>query len=292
VFFYDFLHFEKCDDLPPERIIMSAWPHRLYLKNAAISQSVLENDLKKSPMEVQRLIRLFRQFRVPRHGRILDVSCGIGRHSVYLAKHGYNVVGYDPSPQFLERARELAERLQLRPGRIRFYCGEPKNIASILKRNYESEFDAVISMNNSFGYSTRHDDLRLFRDLHRLAKSNGLLVIETVNREFWIKHFQKFWYESFPKRIERLIVFNFDRKHNLLKMEWTFYKRLDSHDLKYLLSIAPVVRVYSAFSLARLLRTTCWRSTKSFENLARPKRITGSLPFYFIIARNVSVSGS
>jgi 2-polyprenyl-3-methyl-5-hydroxy-6-metoxy-1,4-benzoquinol methylase len=82
-----------------------SWAEYLYLKNAETYQPVLENGLKYAPLEVQGLIRQFRKFRVPSKGKVLDVSCGIGRHSIYLAKHGYTVVGYDPSMPFLVRAR-------------------------------------------------------------------------------------------------------------------------------------------------------------------------------------------
>ncbi|MGD9507495.1 MAG: class I SAM-dependent methyltransferase [Geminicoccaceae bacterium] len=38
-------------------------------------------------------------------GRVLDAACGTGRHSVWLAAHGHEVVGVDASPDMLARAR-------------------------------------------------------------------------------------------------------------------------------------------------------------------------------------------
>ena len=38
-------------------------------------------------------------------GRILDAACGTGRHSVWLAARGYEVVGVDASPDMLAKAR-------------------------------------------------------------------------------------------------------------------------------------------------------------------------------------------
>ncbi|MDD4895632.1 MAG: class I SAM-dependent methyltransferase [Atribacterota bacterium] len=40
--------------------------------------------------------------------KILDVGCGTGRHSVELAKRGYNITGIDLSESQLKRAREKA----------------------------------------------------------------------------------------------------------------------------------------------------------------------------------------
>ena len=40
--------------------------------------------------------------------RVLDVACGEGRNSVWLAGLGCNVVGLDVSPLALDKARRLA----------------------------------------------------------------------------------------------------------------------------------------------------------------------------------------
>ena len=39
---------------------------------------------------------------------ILDIGCGTGRHSIELAKRGYNVTGIDLSDAMLIRAKEKA----------------------------------------------------------------------------------------------------------------------------------------------------------------------------------------
>lgn len=40
--------------------------------------------------------------------KILDAGCGIGRHSILLAKDSFNVTGIDTSQVFLEEARKYA----------------------------------------------------------------------------------------------------------------------------------------------------------------------------------------
>ena len=46
--------------------------------------------------------------KLPR-GRALDVACGAGRNSLFLAEHGYAVEGIDISSVALERARNAAD---------------------------------------------------------------------------------------------------------------------------------------------------------------------------------------
>jgi SAM-dependent methyltransferase len=46
-------------------------------------------------------------------GRILDVACGTGRHTTYLADRGGDVVGVDQSPEMLARAVSKHDMLEL-----------------------------------------------------------------------------------------------------------------------------------------------------------------------------------
>jgi SAM-dependent methyltransferase len=44
------------------------------------------------------------------HGRVLDVGCGAGRHSLHLQAHGYDVLAVDNSPLCLEVCRRRGVR--------------------------------------------------------------------------------------------------------------------------------------------------------------------------------------
>ncbi len=43
-------------------------------------------------------------------GRALDLGCGMGRHAIYLATHGWHVTGLDSAGRALRTARERADR--------------------------------------------------------------------------------------------------------------------------------------------------------------------------------------
>jgi 2-polyprenyl-3-methyl-5-hydroxy-6-metoxy-1,4-benzoquinol methylase len=47
-------------------------------------------------------------------GKALDLGCGAGVFSVYMAKHGYDVTGIDFIPQALQMAKKLADENQVR----------------------------------------------------------------------------------------------------------------------------------------------------------------------------------
>src|SRR2546425_11196692 len=68
-------------------------------------------------------------------GKALDVGCGLGTHSIYLAKKGFDVTGIDISPAAIENAKTKAEKQGIQ---VRFMTGN----AYDLKFNDES-FDFV-----------------------------------------------------------------------------------------------------------------------------------------------------
>ncbi|MCD6263961.1 class I SAM-dependent methyltransferase [Candidatus Bathyarchaeota archaeon] len=80
------------------------------MEEGELYREELESRLERAEKEVEALLRIFSEEGVPPpKGRILDLCCGIGRHSVPLAERGYQVTGIDLSPVLIARARELAK---------------------------------------------------------------------------------------------------------------------------------------------------------------------------------------
>jgi 2-polyprenyl-3-methyl-5-hydroxy-6-metoxy-1,4-benzoquinol methylase len=46
---------------------------------------------------------------LPRQSQILDIGCGVGRHSLELARRGYRPLGIDISEEFIRYATKIAE---------------------------------------------------------------------------------------------------------------------------------------------------------------------------------------
>lgn len=62
-------------------------------------------DTGVTPPEVKSAIDQFAQ-----PGRALDLGCGTGTSSIFLAQHGWQVTGVDFSPRAIELARDKAQR--------------------------------------------------------------------------------------------------------------------------------------------------------------------------------------
>ncbi|HPU85432.1 MAG TPA: methyltransferase domain-containing protein [Candidatus Latescibacteria bacterium] len=109
--------------------------------------------------------------------RVLDLACGTGRHAAPLSRGGYDVVGLDLSPVLLSRARR-------RPSTVRWLRAD---MSRIPLRN--GSCDAVISLFSSIGYfDDESDNYRVLSEAARVLREGGRFVIETVNRDFFLRH--------------------------------------------------------------------------------------------------------
>ena len=105
-----------------------------------------------SKIEVEQVVK---QTKLPKQAHVLDLACGVGRHSIEFAKQGFEVVGLDFSKPYLVEATKSALKTKTK---IKFVNGDMKNLRPHF--NVDS-FDLVVSLYNSFGYfKSRSDDLR------------------------------------------------------------------------------------------------------------------------------------
>src|SRR5262245_45117780 len=128
---------------------------------------------KRSEAEVAQVIRQSRA-RAPLN--VLDLACGVGRHSLIFAAQGFNVTGLDFSKPYLSEARKAARKAKQS---VRFVHGDIRN----LRRHFSAgAFDLAVSMFNSFGYfRRRRDDLKVLEEVHRTLAPGGALVLNTLN---------------------------------------------------------------------------------------------------------------
>jgi len=138
------------------------WPRKLFIKHGDLFMKLLQDKAESTLLEVDGLVRIFEEFNVPKHARVLDVSCGIGRHSIPLAERGYNVLGVDLSPLFIAKANATAKARKVN-SRAKFFVADVRQIGSVLKD--EKPFNAILSLWSSHGYYGEEEDVRLFTAL-------------------------------------------------------------------------------------------------------------------------------
>ncbi len=111
---------------------------------------------------------------LPEHGKILDLACGKGRHSVYLNSIGYHVTGVDLSENSIKHAKEFENET------LNF------NVHNMCKP-YKEQFDAVFNLFTSFGYFDKDEDnLNTIKAIKANLNETGFGVIDFMNTEFII----------------------------------------------------------------------------------------------------------
>jgi len=123
------------------------------------------------------LHQIFKDYRVR---KVLDMACGIGGHSVELAKLGYRVLGVDVSQKMLELARAKATKAGVG---VRFIYGDMTHLSSVLsEENVAFPFDAVLCMGNSLAHLLDEESFRKTLDeISKVLCNGGVLV-------FWVKN--------------------------------------------------------------------------------------------------------
>jgi SAM-dependent methyltransferase len=125
----------------------------------------------RTEAEVDRAMMMLR----PEGGeRVLDLACGIGRHSLELRRRGFEVVGVDISPDLLEMAEREAEAQSLEVSFVQ---------ADLRELDLSDEFDLVLSLNDgAVGYfETDAENRRTFEVIAQALHEGGSHLVQLPN---------------------------------------------------------------------------------------------------------------
>ncbi len=105
--------------------------------------------------------------------RVLDMGCGRGRHSILLAKEGYEVTGVDLSVKAITKAHENAEKAQI--PEVNWQIGDMRTWRNGL-------FDLVCSLFTSFGYfEDEVENIRVIKNMAANIRPGGYLILDYLN---------------------------------------------------------------------------------------------------------------
>jgi 2-polyprenyl-3-methyl-5-hydroxy-6-metoxy-1,4-benzoquinol methylase len=139
-------------------------PHYMkngFTKNTLAEVDFIEKELKLTPGNV-----------------ILDVGCGTGRHSIELAKRGYQVTGVDISSGMLSEAKNSAAEANVHVEWVH---------KDAVKFSPTKSYDAVICLcEGAFGLVGRDEepierDLAILKNISNALKPKGRFIMTTIN---------------------------------------------------------------------------------------------------------------
>ncbi|MGO4603920.1 class I SAM-dependent DNA methyltransferase [Terrabacter sp. 2YAF2] len=143
---------------------------------------LLEDELARSPLDRALLGHFAELVGLEGGGRVVDVGCGPGRITGYLATLGLEVSGIDLSPGMVAEAQRRHPDIAFRTG-----CLASLDLA-------DASVGGVVAW-----YSIIHTPPALlpevFAELHRVVRSNGLLLLAFQAGGFSVRHEQAYGHE-------------------------------------------------------------------------------------------------
>jgi len=229
------------------------WTEDLFVNHPELFLKALEERVSIAGGEVDILLKyLGEEGFKPR--RILDLNCGIGRHSIELGKRGINVVGTDLSPYYIQLAKKRAESHQV-ADKVQFKVADMRKISELLARE---KFDGIINLETSFGYYDDKTNADILRQCCSLVQPKGFFAIEIANRDWIVKNFQ-------PQGIshyENLILLEdrmFDAKTSRVKTIWTYLIQKGNKNFFLEKQVAIDHRLWSIHELIEFFENGGWR---------------------------------
>ena len=168
---------------------------------------------------------ILKKINIEPNSKILDLACGTGRHSIYLSKKGFDVVGIDKSKKNIITAKENENK------KLIFFQQE-------MTEDINMRFNAIFNFFTSFGYVDHKYNYDTIENISKNLKKGGLFIIDFLNQKIVRKNIVEYEeknIENINFNIHRYIENNYvikeiSFKHN--KTKYNFKERVMLLDLK------------------------------------------------------------
>ena len=174
-----------------EQHLQPDWWKRIFNSMYLKTDSDVVDDSQITKTEVD----LFQQILNVQDGNtLLDLACGQGRHLLEFNTRGnFNLFGLDRSRYLIQRAKNLSKKKGIA---INFKEGDARKLP------YPTDtFDFVTNLGNSFGYfETLDDDTKILKEIFRVLKPGGILLMEIADGDYLRKSYQPRSWEWIDKK--------------------------------------------------------------------------------------------
>lgn len=170
--------------------------------------------------------------------KILDLCCGVGRHSLELARRGYDVTGVDLTQSYIQEAESKAEKEGLD---VEFVEEDMRDF----KR--EDTYDAVINFFSSFGYfKEEEDNLKVIKNVHSSLKNGKKFLIDVMGKKVMAREYTE---KTEGELDDGYFIEERDIKGDwdLLENRWTLIKDDEVRKETF------YIKIYSAQELRKML---------------------------------------
>jgi SAM-dependent methyltransferase len=210
-----------------------------------------EERVKAACAEVDSILALMD---LPPGGNLVDLPCGVGRHSLELARRGFHVTAVDRTARYLDDAKNQAAKEGLS---IEFVQSDMRVFGR------PNTFDGAINLFTSLGYfEDESDDVMVTRNFALSLKPGAHLVVDTIGKEVLARRFRgKEWRSQSDGSLwleEVKVIGAWQRTET----RWILIRGTDRIEGNF------TVRLYSGTELEALLKRAGFSEVALYGNLA------------------------
>lgn len=146
-----------------------------------------ERQIREAGQEVDSILDLLA---IAPGSAVLDLCCGIGRHSVELARRGFRVTGVDRTAAYLRIASEKARREGLDVEWVQ---------ADMREFMRPGAYAAALNLSTSFGFfEDPVQDRQVVTNVHSSLEPGGRLLVDIMGKEVLARIFQPRDWQELP----------------------------------------------------------------------------------------------
>lgn len=259
------------------------WVNKLFVERSDLFLRLLNQRWSGTEELVDGMTKVLDRFGIGA-GHLLDLCCGNGRISIYMAKKGFNAVGVDISRAFLEDAERKAREHGV-SNLVTFLEGDIRKLEEVVRTRYSRPFDVLVSAWASVGFYKAADELSIFKQARQLSREGAILfVAETMHTEYLSIKFAPTSYTE----LNRFVILK-NRKYEPItaqaKTSWIFYSKR-GRDLELMDRVDTTHHVYSLGELSSLLLNAGWETVATYGNLSTLQPMS-PLTYMNIVAKAV-----
>jgi len=138
--------------------------------------------------DARQIINLLqRSIPIDTRSKVLDIACGAGRHSLELARRGFEVTGLDLSKFLISEAKKNLKNAKEKNLHVKFFIKDMRNF------NFRNSFDIAVNIFTSFGYfENDRENFRVIENVSRSLKKKGYFLFDFLNKSYLEKNLVTF----------------------------------------------------------------------------------------------------
>ncbi len=207
---------------------------------------------------------LLKAVQLPEQGRVLDLACGAGRHSIYLNELGYDVIGIDLSEESIKMAKRSRNET------LDFFVHDMRDLY------WDNYFDCILNLFTSFGYF--NDDTDHEKTIASVAgslKYGGKFVLDFFNSKRVVDNLV-----MEEKKVVNDVSFHIYRRYE----EGRIFKRIEITDGEEQQVFEEKVRAFTLEELTEMMKKAGLRVEQVYGNYQLDGFNEGESPRLIIVA--------